>query len=325
MRQWLLALVFVLLPLLSAAQGRITPSRTTLPFVILTGDLTMGSGTQICFDVNQVCLSNGGAGILAIASVGNTNNENLLFDLETTPNTATLSSSTGVDALAYGLLDTWTIQNWVVRSNANILFDLDDDSNGSNTFQVRADNNDIVFNLNESGNLALGVTGITLIPDTDGSLTTLGRGDGFDENHILDLDNVENTWSYSSSTGVVQATFSGIGLLTPHAVEVVTGTNTTTALESGKTFTNTGDADGSTATLVNDPLIGTNYRWIAMEAQTIIISPSAGETIEADGSVCSDVRIGASVGESITLEAAEGGAGGVWVPTASHGGFTCTP
>jgi hypothetical protein len=62
-----------------------------------------------------------------------------------------------------------------------------------------------------------------------------------------------------------------------------------------------------------------------MEAQTMTITPSAGETIEANGSVCSNVIIGTAVGQSITLIAAEGGAGGVFTPLASHGGFTCTP
>lgn len=108
-------------------------------------------------------------------------------------------------------------------------------------------------------------------------------------------------------------------------IEVVIVSKTTTLAESGEIYTNTGDADGSTATLLNDPTIGANWTWIAMEAQTITISPSAGETIEADGSVCADVRIGAAVGESLTLVAAEGGAGGVFTPIASHGGFTCTP
>lgn len=126
----------------------------------------------------------------------------------------------------------------------------------------------------------------------------------------------------AAGTGVVRAASPFVSF---REVEVVTGTKTTTLAESGEVYTNTGDADGSTYTLLNDPTIGVQWTFVAMEAQTMTISPSTGETIEADGSVCADVRIGAAVGESLTLIAAEGGAGGVFTPIASHGGFTCTP
>lgn len=161
---------------------------------------------------------------------------------------------------------------------------------------------------------------------TDGSYARRSNGNINNEDWILNLEATANTAAYSSATGVVEANYGGIiGFAgNPSIVEVVTTSKTPVATECSEVYTNTGDGDGTAFTLVNDPPLGCIINFIAMEAQTMTIDPNAGETIEANGSVCTDVRIGAAIGEALSLQAGEGGSGGVWVPVGGEGGFTCT-
>lgn len=110
-----------------------------------------------------------------------------------------------------------------------------------------------------------------------------------------------------------------------HEIEAITTSKTPGLTESNECYTNTGDADGTTFTLPNDPTAGSTFCFVSTVAQTMTISPNTGESIRDNGSTCSDVRIGAAIGESLTLIAATGGSGALWIPLASHGGFTCTP
>ncbi len=62
-----------------------------------------------------------------------------------------------------------------------------------------------------------GSAGVRLTDDGDGGLTFLGLGNGSDEDLKLDLDNTANTGVFTSSTGLNQLTFSGIGINTTAA------------------------------------------------------------------------------------------------------------
>lgn len=53
---------------------------------------------------------------------------------------------------------------------------------------------------------------VTVTDDGDGAITFLGASAGFDEDLTLNLDDVENTVTFTSSTGLVTANFSGIAL-----------------------------------------------------------------------------------------------------------------
>jgi hypothetical protein len=59
-----------------------------------------------------------------------------------------------------------------------------------------------------------GSAGVRLSDDGDGGLTFLGLGNGNDEDLKLDLDNTANTGVFTSSTGLTQLTFTGIGINT---------------------------------------------------------------------------------------------------------------
>jgi hypothetical protein len=67
--------------------------------------------------------------------------------------------------------------------------------------------------------LSIGSAGVRLSDDGDGALVLLGLGDGFDEDLIINLDDVSNTVGVSSSTGVTQINFTSI-TLNPAAYKV---------------------------------------------------------------------------------------------------------
>lgn len=108
-------------------------------------------------------------------------------------------------------------------------------------------------------------------------------------------------------------------------VEANTGAKAPGVLENGEWYTNTGDADGSSITLPNDPAIGSVYSVMVTVAQTITITASAGESLRLGTSTCGTSITMATVGQSATFVAATGGSGAIWVTTASAGSPTCNP
>lgn len=95
------------------------------------------------------------------------------------------------------------------------------------------------------------------------------------------------------------------------------------------TYTNTGDADGSTINLPNDPISGYTVTVLATVAQDITLAPAAGETIMFGNTVCATSFVigGAAtgIGDSVTVVASSTGNGAVWITTASAGTPVCTP
>ncbi len=100
-------------------------------------------------------------------------------------------------------------------------------------------------------------------------------------------------------------------------------TYTTTGPESGGMYTNTGDADGATITLLNDPVAGIWYDFAVTAAQTFTIQPSAGEQLFLLDTACASIN-SATVGGILHVVAATGGSGAIWV-SQSTGAWTCTP
>ena len=98
-------------------------------------------------------------------------------------------------------------------------------------------------------------------------------------------------------------------------VEAVTTTKTTAVTDDGAVFTNAGDTDGATITLMNDPVAGLMHTVVITAAQTLTIVPSSGETLYWNGDQCAVSITSATVGSTIRIRAAVGGAGGMWVAT----------
>lgn len=105
-------------------------------------------------------------------------------------------------------------------------------------------------------------------------------------------------------------------------IEANTGTKTTTLAESGETYTNTGDADGSTITLLNDPTAGAYWNVAVTENQTVTVQPSAGETLRFGANTCTTLTSNA-IGSTLTVRAASGGSGGVYMSLGAMGVWTC--
>lgn len=110
-----------------------------------------------------------------------------------------------------------------------------------------------------------------------------------------------------------------------YAVEANTGAKTPTlggeSDENGELYTNTGDGDGSSITLPNDPTVGAIFRVAATVAQTITLSPGAGETLYYEGDQCTVSLTSATIGTIVEVVAATGGNGAIWI--ADGGGWTC--
>lgn len=108
-------------------------------------------------------------------------------------------------------------------------------------------------------------------------------------------------------------------------VEAVTTTKTPAATEGNETYTNTGDTDGSTITLLDNPVLGASWNFAITTAQTMTIVPSAGETLVHLGVTCGTSLTSNTVGSTITIRTVVGGSGGVFYTFAPGGTWVCTP
>lgn len=98
----------------------------------------------------------------------------------------------------------------------------------------------------------------------------------------------------------------------------------TTAALSGTAYTNTGDADGSSLVLLNDPTVGVAYHIINTVAQLVTITPSAGETLYLNNDNCVVSITMTAIGTNLHIVAATGGSGGIWVASGdTASGLTC--
>jgi hypothetical protein len=123
-----------------------------------------------------------------------------------------------------------------------------------------------------------------------------------------------NTWS---ATQVFSSTFQGYT-----SVEAITTTKTTTVAEGLETYTNTGDTDGATITLLNDPSAGAMWRFAVTVAQTLTIVPSTGETLYMGTDQCNVSMTSSSIGATVEIRAVVGGSGGVYMAFGASG-WTC--
>lgn len=107
-------------------------------------------------------------------------------------------------------------------------------------------------------------------------------------------------------------------------VSAQTGTYTPNAITTGYLYTNNGDADGSAATLPDNPVSGVCFEFVATADQDIDIVPNTGETLRLGTSTCSNVGLDAQ-GDWVKVCAAVGGAGSQWMMAALQGTPVCTP
>lgn len=104
-------------------------------------------------------------------------------------------------------------------------------------------------------------------------------------------------------------------------ISVQTTTHTTTAAQSGYIYTNTGDTNSSTITLLNDPTIGVCHSFAVTAAFQQIVGPSTGETLYLNGSACGTTMSSSTVGSAVSVCAVTSGSGALWF--ASGSGYVC--
>lgn len=101
---------------------------------------------------------------------------------------------------------------------------------------------------------------------------------------------------------------------------------TTTASTSGSTsfdiYTNTGDTDGATVTLLNNPTIGVCHKFIVDAAQTFTVVPDSGETLYMGTDQCVTSMTANATGASFEVCAFTGGSGAKWGAFGASG-WTC--
>lgn len=147
-------------------------------------------------------------------------------------------------------------------------------------------------------------TGIMRVATTTGAVTSLTDSAGIAAN-ISD----------ETGSGAVQF---AIG-----TVEANTGAKSPAVTESGEMYTNTGDGDGSSIALLDNPTVGTTYEVAVTVAQTITITPGSGETLKLAGDTCGTSITSNVVGSTLKVKAVVGGAAGSWYVVSSVGTWVC--
>lgn len=122
-----------------------------------------------------------------------------------------------------------------------------------------------------SNNLDLGSAGVRINGDGDGAMTFLGQGNGSDEDLTINLDDTSNEATFSSSTSLALANFSGINLQTPKI-----GINA--APDASRLLYVTGDVSGGVATIER-----TNASTNAAVGTVIIKGTSTGDMTDGFG------------------------------------------
>lgn len=116
-----------------------------------------------------------------------------------------------------------------------------------------------------------------------------------------------------SATGTGTITATNVA----QAVSAQTGTTyTTTATDA--IITNTGNSGSLAITLLNDPTAGVTTRVCVTAAQSVSVAPNTGESLYFNGTTASSIST-STVGSCVTLLAAKGGSGGIWIVTAFSG------
>lgn len=132
-------------------------------------------------------------------------------------------------------------------------------------------------------------------------------------------------WSNAPSVTTLTASEAVLG---PSFIVNVATTYTTTADDSGKTFTNGSDTDGEAFTLLDNPTPAGVY-WNFVVATTLAsgsfsITPSAGESLTFGTSTCSSITA-TTKGSSVRVIALNTGSGASYAAQSTTGVWTCVP
>ena len=169
--------------------------------------------------------------------------------------------------------------------------------------------------------------GPTFVLGVSGTRASIGSGNQFSWSSTTTADGTLDTGIALAGTAHARMSNGGSGqgtLFSVIGVVANTGAAAPSNDTSGALYTNTGDADGSSVTLPNDPALGTVFEACVTVAQALDIIPNSGESIR-DGAATGSTKITANtVGATIRLVAVTGGSGAVWVVMSKTGAWTLT-
>lgn len=97
-----------------------------------------------------------------------------------------------------------------------------------------------------------------------------------------------------------------------------------TATDAGTMYQNTGQGATRTVTLVDNPVAGVYYDFCVIAAQSITVTPGAGETFRDVGTTGSTQITSNTVGSCMRLMAVAGGSTSAWVVVWKNGTWTIT-
>lgn len=285
----------------------------------------LGSGMTLCWasgvdpvaDGCDTTLSRSAAGVLKIAGTSGTA-EDLTIDFNTS-NVIALASTTGATTIQFALggLDigqSVTAGGSLRAGSAGFV-----GWNGRALTYSPADGK-IKWNNNaDTTNVCLDFSTDAVLSLFDGDCSGAAKFQSTNGFQIIGRGAFQ---SYASSAVITDGS-NIFPLMYRKYIVANTGAGAPAFSESGEVYTNTGDTDGSTVVLGDNPTIGSFYTVAVTAAQTITITASAGETLKFGASTCGTSLTSNTVGSAATFLAATNGAGAIWVTIASTGTWTC--
>ena len=133
-------------------------------------------------------------------------------------------------------------------------------------------------------------------------------------------------WHDEANAHIGTGTGGILGYRYPVEVVITTKTpaSTTDSTDEGcELYTNTGDTDGSTITLPNDPIIGSCYIISVVAAQTVTVIPNTNELLYTPGDQCAVDMTSATQGAILEFIAVTGGDAAIWHTKGDQTGWAC--
>ena len=241
--------------------------------VFSSSGIVVADGTGLGFDASgypgtlESQITRGGVGIIKLASIGNTNNEDLTIDLETTANTVAFGSSTGVTDYTFAasaagvpfIVKVENTHNASASSDAVLNVNAGGTSGGDalvsftgvgTSWSAGASNSDVKFHIANSATDLLTNTRLTI----DGS-GNVGIGTS-SPSQVLELNSASGSNYLQFSTADAAKTYLGISSLADNPIVGMTAGDFGVRVQGGDFFVSTDSGSSGNLVVKNGGLVG---------------------------------------------------------------------
>jgi hypothetical protein len=241
--------------------------------VFSSSGIVVADGTGFGFDASgypgtlESQITRGGVGIIKLASIGNTNNEDLTIDLETTANTVAFGSSTGVTDYTFAasaagvpfIVKVENTHNASASSDAVLNVNAGGTSGGDalvsftgvgTSWSAGASNSDVKFHIANSATDLLTNTRLTI----DGS-GNVGIGTS-SPSQVVELNRASGSTYLQFSTADVAKTYLGISSLADNPIVGMTAGDFGVRVQGGDFFVSTDSGGSGNMVVKNGGLVG---------------------------------------------------------------------